>query len=531
MEEKKNPNELSREPIAEELPTDTGSTEKKYIIDAIEEPPELDPNNPHFDEDLYKQFILQDGLTGATSYDFQNVQRRAAEIMGKIHDLYSPEQVAHIVDEMRLHSLTEIENGVFSSAFLVSNRLEKIQPHIDKIREILTSPEFMQSVIANVATSLSELSPEELDALDTPQEEPEEDKNQITFFPEEPEEDQKPKRKNTKKQEILQQAVQDTLHDYILQNNSTNTLTKFNSKDATIDSITGTAKFQRGNFILTIPNYTSLAGLKTSTWQLLDALFMKFTADPRKEKTTRLTLDEYMQLRKLKKRQTAKEQAIADMDILRSAGITLEELRGKEKVSYRFVNLAQSGSVEKNGNITIKWTEEVHTNLLNAPVMYYPRQLQEVNPRLNPNAYYMGRKAAEFKNMNALHHNAGDIISVKTLLESAPAIPSYEEVAETDRAFTRRIIDVFERDLTALGDTFTWEYCHRNGKPLTEEELNDFNYNTFISCNVKLNWLDYPNQNKRKETLEAKIEKAKADQDAGKKKRGRPRKDTGKEGK
>ena len=394
------------------------------------------------------------------------------------------------------------------------------------------SPDFIKELHKKVLQLAEELPPEELQAL---KEElvagavSEEDENQITLF-DEPAADQqagqaeKAKRKRkTRFERLVEQGVIET----ILQNNSTNALTKFTGKNIAIDQVTGEAEIKRGNFILKIPHYKELSDLKTSTWQLLDALTLKLTANPRKEAepTVKITLDEYMQRRGLKDRKAAKEQAVADMDILKSVSFTLEEIKGagkkKDTVQYRFVNLADSGSVEKNGDIVFTYGSTFHKNLVSAQIMPYSPALLQVNNHRNPNAYFLGRKISELKNMNALHKNAGNIISVKILLQNAPYIPSYEEVAATNRNFTGRIIEPFERDLNALQEAFSWEYCHENGKPLTEEELENFSYEIFIACNVKFTWHEYPDQTRRKEAMEARIEQAK---EADKKKRGRPKK-------
>ena len=90
-----------------------------------------------------------------------------------------------------------------------------------------------------------------------------------------------------------------------------------------------------------------------------------------------------------------------------------------------------------------------------------------------------------------------DIISVKTLLDCAPCLPMYEEVMAGDKKVTHRIIVPFERDMEALGDVLSWEYCHSMGSPLTEEEAAHFCYYTFQNAMVKIRWNDYPDQTER----------------------------------
>ena len=94
----------------------------------------------------------------------------------------------------------------------------------------------------------------------------------------------------------------------IRQGTSTNALTKLRAtegKGLTIDQITGDATIKNGNFILTIPKYEQLTGLKTSTYQLLDAITVALTESGAKSPTVILPLEEYMKRRGLKDRKEA----------------------------------------------------------------------------------------------------------------------------------------------------------------------------------------------------------------------------------
>ena len=476
---------------------------KRINIPMPEYDPELDPNNPAANPDK-----IREALEKGTSPELRKKMQGAVDALAEIA------KKTNFLD--------------FAQREILSNGKKETADHLRELIDAgIDSTDFLLRVYKSVLLHMAELPPEELEIVKeeiAAAQAEDIDENQITFFDEPT---GKKRTRRTPKLDALAAEAFKEVKEVILQNNTTNALTKFtsNEKDITIDPITGEAQIIRGNFILKIPHYEQLTGLKTSTWQLLDLLTMKLTDNPRKaqEPTVKITLDEYMQRRGLKDRKAAKEQAIADLEIIKSASFTLEELSGKGKkngrVSYRFINLADSGSVERNGDIILTFGATFHKSLASAPVMFYPPQLQKINNRRYPNAYYLGRKIAEFKNINALHSNEGNIISVKTLLENAPFIPSVDEVASQNRNFTDRIIEPFERDMSALQEVFSWEYCHANGEPLTDEELKDFTFDTFLSCNVKISWQDYPDQTKRREALEAK----KAKYAEAKRKRGRPK--------
>ncbi len=297
----------------------------------------------------------------------------------------------------------------------------------------------------------------------------------------------------------------------IRQGTATNALTKIKAiegKTAKLDPITGTATIKKGNFTLTIPDYATLSGLKTSTYQLLDAITIALTESGAKSPTVVIPLKAYMDRRGLKDRKEAKNQVKADLEVLRKSSITGEEKRGKNTTSYSFVNIADSGEVKRNGDIVFTFGTTFFNMLLGYPVMPYPAQLQSINNRRNPNSYYLLRKIAEHKNMNIGKKNE-DIISVKTLLSVAPNLPSYDEVKATDRAFTRKIIEPFERDMDALADTLTWIYCHSNNTPLTDEELQNMSYDIFKGLLVKIDWRQYPDQTARLERKAERQEQAK----------------------
>lgn len=301
----------------------------------------------------------------------------------------------------------------------------------------------------------------------------------------------------------------------ILQGVSTNNLTKIqpNKKNTTIDPITGNATIKRDNkFSVTIPEYKGLAGLRASAYQLFDALTKSLTENGAESPTVIIPLEDYMNLRGLTDRKESKNQAKADLETLRRLSVTWEETRGKKTDFYSFVNIADSGKVERNGDIIFTFGQTFFNVLKNYPVMPYPIGLLALNSHKNPNSFYLGRKIAELKNMNIGDKNE-DIISVKTLLDNAPFIPSHEDVMMTDRAWNRRIKDPFERDMDALNNYFSWHYCHSKGAPLTDEELRKSDFNTFIGLMIKVKWKEYPDQTAR---LEKKKENKKAKKKASK---------------
>lgn len=296
---------------------------------------------------------------------------------------------------------------------------------------------------------------------------------------------------------------------------ATNALTKARVLPGDYDKISHAATVKDGSFTLTISDYDTIKGLRPSVQQLFDALAIELTKTGAKSPTVTIPFSRYMEMRGLKDRKAARERAIEDLQTLRKIGIEWDEPRKKETRHYAFVNIADSGYIDRD--IHFVFGSTFYGILKQYPIMRYPEQLLRIDTHKNPNSLYIGRKCAEHKNMNAGKPNE-DIISVKTLLEVCKYIPSYETVMKENKNVSKRIIEPFERDLDALSDTFKWGYCHSHGSPLTDEEYAAFGYSLFITLNVKITWNNYPDQTARLERKAEAIEKAKKGKTSKKKK-------------
>ena len=288
----------------------------------------------------------------------------------------------------------------------------------------------------------------------------------------------------------------------IRQGTATNKLTKIDShkKKPDVDIATGLAKIKQKDFEVAILNNTKIQGLRQSAHQLLDALTEVFT-EQGGEKSPKITLSlkDYMKKRRFNDEKAARQQVKEDLETLSSIKLSFtQKLRGGESKEY--FNLALLGSHGiKNGIITVYLDTAFCTLLSGYNIMPYPRLLWKLSERINPNSFYFLRKISEHKNMNFDDRNA-NVISVVTLLNATPNIPSYKEVMKTNgKQLTQRIIDPFERDMDALIEVISWVYCHSNGAELTDEELRNMNYEIFIKLYVKIYWTLYPDETERLE--------------------------------
>ena len=157
-------------------------------------------------------------------------------------------------------------------------------------------------------------------------------------------------------------------------------------------------------------------------------------------------------------------------------------------------------------------------------VMFYHPNLYRINSNVNRHSYYLGRKMCEHYNSIVRDYEAEEAssgghvmaknanrLSVKNLLKVCPDLPDYEEVMASGGAVRRRIIDPFEKDMYALVEKYgilkTWRYCNKKGKPLSDEQWKELNYQDWSELYIEFEIADYPDQTKRLERQARKMER------------------------
>ena len=274
------------------------------------------------------------------------------------------------------------------------------------------------------------------------------------------------------------------------------------SKNEEVNMITGAVNIKKSDFLVTIENISALAGLRTSTHKLLDELMMKFTEGNGESLIVNMPLSEHMRQRGLKDEKEARRQVKEDLETLSKITLSFnEKIEGKPKDFFNLKIIGSHGI--KNGVITASFDAVFHELILKYYIMPMPRAFLAFSDKYNPNSYHLGRRIALHKRMNYGKPNQ-DLISVLTLLDACPNLAKYEEIYKQGKSnFTQRIIEPFERDMNALEATeiFTWEYCHSNGLPLSDDDLeklygkqggNQSSYDFFKTLLIKISWKDYP---------------------------------------
>lgn len=136
-----------------------------------------------------------------------------------------------------------------------------------------------------------------------------------------------------------------------------------------------------------------------------------------------------------------------------------------------------------------------------------------INANINPHSYDMAKKLQEHYYMNVGKSNSNRI-AVKSLQKELPNLPSYDDVMNGDRHIDQRIIKPFEKDLDALVKKYDilekWNYCNKQGEPLTNEQLHNYDYISWNEWLIEFTLKDYPKTTEKLRLAEYKEKQKKA---------------------
>jgi len=321
----------------------------------------------------------------------------------------------------------------------------------------------------------------------------------------------------------------------MLQGKATNAISKASNRRATVDPFTGVGEIMTAdNVKVFISNSTKLNPIAN---RVLDLITQELTAnfpygkeataeDIDRHRAVMLSVDDYMTKRKLKDKKEARKQLRESMQAIYNLSLDWTETRyikpegkkrtKKEEIHYKarvidFMAQELEKNPVQNGRVYAKFTMDIAKYLSQAFIMPYPDKLMIINDNANPHSYHIGRRLAEHYNMN-IGKNTANRISVKTLIEALPDLPSYEEIMNDARQISKRIIEPFERDITALVEKYgileSWNYCKSKGEPLTDKEKQNYSYETWVQWQIEFRLASYPDQSERLAKREEKIQRA-----------------------
>jgi hypothetical protein len=280
----------------------------------------------------------------------------------------------------------------------------------------------------------------------------------------------------------------------VLQNEHINKVATIMTKKFTDDfqdRITGDVRYALEQFIFNLPNYKNNLpnGISVSALMLLDIINHKADQEGRAHT---ITLKEYMQLRGLSDRTSAREKLNYDLNILFSMKFTCPIRQRNVDI-----NLFTLKAEVHNGKAEILLSDIYYMVLTNPygtnkkQFMSLPAEAFLINISNNPNSYYYIRHISKFKHINLKsdNHRNGNRISVKSIVESNPNFMNYKE-KKGHKNFSAWILEPFERDMSIF-KSFSWHY---------DQEEPPRNFEEFYNAYVIITWNNYPIEEKKKLT-------------------------------
>lgn len=307
----------------------------------------------------------------------------------------------------------------------------------------------------------------------------------------------------------------------ILHNAPTNELAALSNTPITKrDAITQESVVESGAIKLFIDKYAELLAPRCSAFKLFDMLCIALAKandfrSPKgaQNKTVEVTLDEYMDLCGLDPdnkpaKDKARRRVHEDLDTLYRFSLEWKDPKGGKYADFRKQRICTSAQLHK-GVISFTFADALADTLNASFIGQYPVAIFRLDDR-NKNTYPLARKIAMHA-CNDSNRQKGTAyrLSVETLLAVCPDIPNYSREAVRDIGFTRKIREPLEKALDALEDFTAWEYCNSNGEPLTDEQLEARDWNTYRRLLVKFTFREEVDHTARLERKAARLTKRK----------------------
>ena len=230
--------------------------------------------------------------------------------------------------------------------------------------------------------------------------------------------------------------------------------------------------------------------LDTLTLQFIDMLIIEYNANGCRDQLIIFPVSKYMERRGIKNIEKARKQILEVSAKTYSFSLEYNGKSNRNSIyNMRKTRLITDIADLKNGNIVVKLNDTFCDALKACSIMKYPGELFTLSEIKNPNSYYLLKRITWHKDINFNHRN-DNIIAVRTLLKSCPNLARYEEIVKVGQ-IKQRIIKPFERDMNAFSNTLSWEYFKEN-IPLSKEEYEQLDYQTFSNLLIHITWKDYP---------------------------------------
>lgn len=246
-------------------------------------------------------------------------------------------------------------------------------------------------------------------------------------------------------------------------------------------------------FELTIENYEELeeelskalysnGKVNQSAGKLLDSLLITMSEEGFTTPQAVLPLKKYAEFTGKADIKELRKRVKSDLQVLKRIKIVSTPTKKSKNNSKDYVNTYLFGGTEGifSGNIVFKFNEDFFNIFAEQKhFLYLPLEALQSNEKTNPHTYLLYKKIVAHKRIN-VGKPRENIIKVKELYNYVTTLPRYEEISETSRQVSKRIIEPFERDLDVI-KLFKWHYD--TPVPLT-------NFKDWINADIVITWND-----------------------------------------
>ena len=294
--------------------------------------------------------------------------------------------------------------------------------------------------------------------------------------------------------------VIDPISDFylILQGKVTNLLPTIQTKNQKAGGQRNVS-ISKSNYKFTIKEYDELKnGIPTYVYQFFDCLLLHFTSTGSKSAQIRLPLKDYMEMRGLKNIKEARQNVLDSMSILKKIEYNVfENTRGKKPKWSGTISLFGGTGIIRNGIIQFNFNEDFYKTLCQYHTMEVSYQALQLNTHKNPNSYHFLKYISLNYRINEGKQRQ-NTITIRALTEKSPALPSFDDVAQSDRAFNRRIVQATFRDLDIL-QSISYTVVSADDDDITDKKY-DLSYEDFITSKIVIDYSAWPTHTDRIET-------------------------------
>ena len=198
-----------------------------------------------------------------------------------------------------------------------------------------------------------------------------------------------------------------------------------------------------------------------------------------------MSLKEYTEFRGISFNK-ARDKVKDDLDALFDMYISLDyyDKSNHIKTDFRLIN---EKSVINKSVIYFWFTPQFLSYYSNLKyIMPLSKEIFRFDLRYNPNSFTLAYKLHINTNINERKDNKNsDCLSVRTLLEYCPKIPTYDNKMKSQGGLNQRIIQPFVRDMNAI-NIIDWCFLDENNNIVDKNNIKS--YVDFIDLKVKYTW-------------------------------------------